>query len=585
MASVYKAFDQTLRRPVAIKELTEQLRDNVDVRNLFLNEARKMAAVSHQNVIQVFDVSDDGDIPTIIMEYLEGGSVASRIGTGPVPVDEVLTVMKQVAGGLQAIHGVGLVHRDVKPENIIEDHGKYKIADFGVAMSGDEDALPFVTNKYAAPEVLLEPENIGPSSDIYSLGIMAIEMLLGPRRFEEAVREAIAADKRLQLPAIKDSAQAFWQRWVASPVELPPLNKIESTISPELASILADMTRRDRAVRISDGQTVVNRLDEVTKLGGMRAAANTEYSPKMKRRLDRKKAESANAATSSAKKKPLWFKLTLGVGGGLLIALAALLLIPSGPPRFYLEVATTPPGASVTVNGELLPNDPTPTWFNGAWGDAVSFQVDGQNPIEVVLSEDMDGLTELEEGFRLELGWSQPEWIATSRDAARILKQGLPAAWPLEVSLGTPGSELLDNGAYSVTVGTDLDFQVMSDQAASIVMIHLGSNDVLAVIYPNPLGVAPRLEPQARTGVGHEIGLVAEEPLGTEWFVFVAAGTLELPPEVPGVQQVGNWAAIYPFGEQGSPGENLVLWLLDTFGDTNASAAVIQIEVTTDEAG
>jgi serine/threonine-protein kinase len=87
MASVYRAFDEVLRRTVAIKELTEQLRGNADVRSLFLKEARKMAAVRHQNVVQVYDVSDEGDIPTIIMEYLEGGSIASKLGRGPLTPD------------------------------------------------------------------------------------------------------------------------------------------------------------------------------------------------------------------------------------------------------------------------------------------------------------------------------------------------------------------------------------------------------------------------------------------------------------------------------------------------------------------
>ena len=216
--------------------------ENESVRNLFLSEARKMASVRHQNVVQVYDIIDDTEIPTILMEYMSGGSLATRMGSDPLPTEVVLRIIRQVGEGLQAIHDAGLVHRDVKPENILEEAGNYKITDFGVAMTGDEDALPFVTNKYAAPEVLIEPDKISAASDLYSLGIMAIEMILGPRDFELAVREAIEQDDELQLPSIRDSAQAFWQRWVASSVELPLLNTIDDSVPEEVAEFLAHAT-------------------------------------------------------------------------------------------------------------------------------------------------------------------------------------------------------------------------------------------------------------------------------------------------------------------------------------------------------
>src|SRR5690606_13770097 len=321
------------------------LRGFEDVRHLFLNEARKMASIRHPNVVQVYDVSEEGDVPTIILEYVSGGSIASRADSGALASEEVLRIVRQVALGLQAIHRTGLVHRDVKPENILEDNGVFKITDFGVAMSGDEDALPFVTSKYAAPEVLIEPDKIGPSSEIYSIGIMAIELLLGNSKYEAAVRETIEKDSKLKLPAIKDSVQAFWQQWVASTSELPPLDKLDNSVSPEVSAFLASMTRRDRTKRIADCEAVLGELDALIKLSGQRARAPTEYSPGMKRKLDQQKAERAGAADGSTrKKKPLWFKLSVGTGAILLAAVGALFLIPTTP-RFYLEVATTPPGA------------------------------------------------------------------------------------------------------------------------------------------------------------------------------------------------------------------------------------------------
>ncbi len=579
MASVYKAFDQTLERFVAIKEMAEQLRTFAEVRHLFLNEARKMASIRHQNVVQVYDVSEEGNVPTIIMEFMAGGSVASRMDSGALASDEVLRIVRQVGLGLQAIHDAGLVHRDVKPENILEENGVYKITDFGVAMSGEEDALPFVTSKYAAPEVLVEPDKIGPSSDIYSLGIMATELLLGHRQFEEAVREAIEKDNKLQLPAIRDSAQAFWQQWVASPVELPPLNKLDNSITPEVAEFLAGMTRRERSARIADCKSVLKELDALMKLGGQRAQAPTEYSPKMKRQLDQSKARNAEATDGGKRKKPLWFKAVIGVGGLLLVAVLALFLIPAGPPRFHLDVVSDPAGASVTVNGEVLENYPTPTWFNGAWGDTLVFAMDGRPPIELVLAEESTGLSQTEEGYRLEVGWPKALEIKTSADAAEYFRQKLPQAWTLNVALENAVADASSPGHYTVEVGSNLNFAVESAQKASLAMIHLGSDNMLTLIYPNPFGFTPETVSGTASNVGPEIGLVAREPLGKEWFVFFSAAEVVLPPEIPGVQPVGNWATLYPIDGNGSPGESLVFWLTETVQPDASAGAIVEIDV------
>ena len=328
MAQVYKAYDKDLERNVAIKELSEQLRDNEDIRRMFLAEARKMAQVAHQNVVQVYDIID-GEVPTIMMEYMGGGSLATRMGASALPPSTVLPILEQVIRGLQAIHDAGLIHRDVKPENILEQGGKYKITDFGVAMSGEEETLPFVTNKYAAPEVLTDPSKIQPSSDIYSLGIMAIELLLGTRRFEEVVKEALESDsEELQLSAIKGSAHAFWQQWVGGTAVLPPLNTIDDSISEDLSKFLCKLTARNPADRPQDCASLIAELGQLKEDEGLRASAHTEYSPKMKRQMDKSKAEAAKIG-GEKKKQPMWFKLVVGAGIAILLAFTWLLMLPS----------------------------------------------------------------------------------------------------------------------------------------------------------------------------------------------------------------------------------------------------------------
>lgn len=575
MASVYKAIDRTLQRDVAIKEMSDQFRDNETVRSLFLNEARKMAAVKHPNVVQVYDVHD-GKVPTIIMEYMGGGSLATQIGAGSLPAVEVLKIIRQVATGLQAIHEAGLIHRDVKPENILEEGGAFKITDFGVAMSGDEDALPFVTNKYAAPEVLIEPTEIGRSSDIYSLGVMAIQLLLGPRNFELAVREAIEQDPQVQLPAIQDSKQAFWQQWVVSSAQLPPLNKLDESIPEELAQFLARATNRDRTQRIADCSTFIDELDRVIKLGQQQESAPTEYSDKMRKRLEKSKAKQAPAEKKA--KKPLWFKLTVGVAGTLLLAVTALLLWPASAPRFYFDLVTTPEGAIVSVNG-VAADQSTPARIVASWGDVVALQVDGQDPVEVQLADGMEGLSIVDDAYQLSVVLIEPLSIDSSAEAAEYLSENLPVGWPVDASI--PGIDM--SGRIPLELDTSLTFNVVSNEPGSLVMLYLSADNYATVIYPAPNGFSPELEAGRLRNVGEELRLVTKEPYGNEWMVFVIADQLSEFPEIAGAIPIDNTMLAFEIAGTGSPGQALLEWVVESMKPVNTSVTFLELEIVESE--
>jgi serine/threonine protein kinase len=583
MASVYKAFDGNLQRNVAIKEMAFELRNNEETRDLFIREARKMASIKHQNVVHVYDVSDDGDVPTIIMEFMGGGNLAGCMGTGSLATEDVLKIVKQIALGLQAIHAKGLVHGDVKPENILADAGIYKITDFGVAMGGEEDALPSVTIKYAAPEVLADPNKIGPSSDIYSLGVMAVELLLGPRGFEDAVRESIERDRSLQLPAINDSIQVFWQTWVASSAELPDFNTFDSSISIEVSEFLGRLTRREQSDRTPDCQALLSELDEVIKLEGQRSTANTVHDPKLKRRRDKLQAQREKSDAGEKKKRPIWLKAGVGVGGLLILAVLTLLIIPTAPPRFPVDVESEPSGASISVNGRLLEGRPTPTRFNGAWGDNLVFALENRELIEFVLTEEVTGLSETGEGFQLEVAWPELLSIETSAEAAQYLIDRLPSAWPLDVSLEGIMAPAAAGDPTRIELGTSIKFQVNSDRAASLLLFHLGSNDLLTLIYPNPVGIAPTIEASKRSSFGGEIGLVAEEPLGTEWFVVIATEQAVVPADLTERPSALGRFTFYPIGGRGSPGESVIIWLSDAIVQGAASGKVLKVEIVAKE--
>jgi hypothetical protein len=256
-----------------------------------------------------------------------------------------------------------------------------------------------------------------------------------------------------------------------------------------------------------------------------------------------------------------------------------LFLIPTGPPRFYLEVATDPPGAIVTVNGEQFAEFPTPTWFNGAWGDTVIFEMDGKEPIEIVLRDDVAGLSQTAEGYRLDVGWGKSFEIKTSAEAADYFRESLPQAWKLNAVLEYGNADPSKPGRYAVNVGNDLNFKVESARDGSLAVIHLGSDDVLTLIYPNPFGFTPKTVSGSPIVVGPEIGLIAQEPVGKEWFVFVSAAEIAVPPEIPGVQPVSNWASLYRIDGQGSPGESLAMWLVGALDAASSTSMIVEVDV------
>jgi serine/threonine-protein kinase len=136
MATVDLVLDVDLDRPVALKRLAENLACDEELRQRFLREARLAARLSHPNVVRVFDVGEDGGRPFIAMEYVEGETLADLVARrGRLPVAEAATLGVQICAGLAAAHAAGLVHRDVKPQNLLlGTDGVLKLGDFGIAV-------------------------------------------------------------------------------------------------------------------------------------------------------------------------------------------------------------------------------------------------------------------------------------------------------------------------------------------------------------------------------------------------------------------------------------------------------------------
>jgi eukaryotic-like serine/threonine-protein kinase len=200
MGDILLATDTVLDRPVVIKVLAERFSEDEAIRKRFTREALAAARLSSApNIVTIFDVGEAEDgRPFIVMEYLPGGSLDDRLRQGPVPPTQALEWLDHAARALDAAHAGGIVHRDVKPANLLLDgDGNVHVADFGVARATGLDSLTVAgtvvgTAGYLSPEQA-QGESAGPASDRYALGVVAFELLTGERPFQRDTTAAEAA--------------------------------------------------------------------------------------------------------------------------------------------------------------------------------------------------------------------------------------------------------------------------------------------------------------------------------------------------------------------------------------------------------
>jgi serine/threonine protein kinase len=211
MATVYLARDEELERPVAVKVLAGHLADDPSFRDRFVREARLAAQLSHPNVVQIFDAGEDGGDPYIVMEYVEGHTLADELGSGRrLDPAYVVDLGVQVCSGLEHAHAADLVHRDIKPANLLlRDDGTVKIADFGIARAAETTRLTQMgsvlgTAAYLSPEQALG-EDVTASADIYSLGCVLYEGLTGRTPYVfESLPELAVKHQQGAIPPVRE---------------------------------------------------------------------------------------------------------------------------------------------------------------------------------------------------------------------------------------------------------------------------------------------------------------------------------------------------------------------------------------------
>src|SRR5215211_823026 len=231
MADVYLAGDEVLGREVALKLLKERYAEDEEFVERFKREARSAAALSSPYIVPIFDwgETEDGTY-YITMEYLPGGTLKERImATGALRPQAATEVALQVAKALKAAHALGIVHRDIKPRNIlVSDSNHTKVADFGIARAVEATTISHTGDilgsaKYMSPEQAAG-EQAGPASDLYSLGVVLYEMLTGRVPFEietpadVPIRHALAPPRRPKEvnPEVPEGLDAITMRLLAT---------------------------------------------------------------------------------------------------------------------------------------------------------------------------------------------------------------------------------------------------------------------------------------------------------------------------------------------------------------------------------
>ncbi|MEV0968712.1 Stk1 family PASTA domain-containing Ser/Thr kinase [Microtetraspora glauca] len=243
MASVYLALDVRLDRTVALKVMHRSLAEDPQFVKRFIGEAKSVASLSHPNVVQVFDQGTDGSTVYLSMEYVPGKTLRDVLRSrGPLPAREALELMIPVLAALGAAHQAGLVHRDVKPENVLlADDGRVKVVDFGLARAVEasnqtKTGMMIGTIGYMSPEQVTSGV-ADARSDVYAAGVMLFELITGRQPYEGETPMSIA------------------YRHVHDSVPAP--SSIVSSVPPQIDALVAAATDRDPARRPADATAML----------------------------------------------------------------------------------------------------------------------------------------------------------------------------------------------------------------------------------------------------------------------------------------------------------------------------------------
>jgi hypothetical protein len=261
MSTVYLAKDGTLDRAVAVKVMHREMSEQPDQLERFRQEARAVAKLSHPNVVAVIDAGEDGGHPYIVFEYVEGETLKQRIARlGALDTQEALAYAIEIARGLTVAHARNMVHRDIKPQNVLIDaEGRAKLTDFGISRQLEQDGMTATgrvlgTTDYVAPEQAMG-HPVDPRSDIYSLGVVLYEMLIG------------------QVPFHADSQVGVAMKHVNE--EMPDVQQRRPEVSAATALVVERATDKDPAQRYQQVGEMIDDLSTALEVEAARAGSTS----------------------------------------------------------------------------------------------------------------------------------------------------------------------------------------------------------------------------------------------------------------------------------------------------------------------
>jgi serine/threonine-protein kinase len=262
MSIVYLGHDGRLDRWVAVKVMHQEFTDDMDQIERFAREARSVAKLSHPNIVSVIDAGEDAGHFYIVFEYVEGETLKQLIDrVGPLPLDDAVAYAIEIGRGLAAAHAWRLVHRDVKPQNVlIDSDGRARVTDFGIARTEESERLTQTgrvigTTDYVSPEQAMG-HAVDERTDIYSLGIVLYEMLTG------------------EVPFTADSVVGVAMKHVND--ALPDVQRRRPGVSASVAAVLDRATAKDPAYRYAVLAEFVNDLEDALQVEAVRAGHASE---------------------------------------------------------------------------------------------------------------------------------------------------------------------------------------------------------------------------------------------------------------------------------------------------------------------
>ncbi len=404
MGEVYRARDTKLNRDVAIKVLPEAFAIEPERLARFTREAQTLAVLNHPNIAHIHGLEDSGGVRALVMELVEGEDLSQRLARGPVPLDEAVSIARQLGEALEAAHEQGIVHRDLKPANIkVRPDGTVKVLDFGLAKAVEQAqgsgltaqggmlansptltahatqmGVILGTAAYMAPEQA-SGKLVDRRADIWAFGVVLWEMMTGRRLFEgESVPETLGAIFRQEIDL------------EALPAETPPA----------VRHLLARCLERDPKLRLRD-------------IGEARIAlADVRSSPRPHSDVRPRVAAPVEATPPPARSRMTWIPWTIAA---IAVAVASWLMLRPSPesvattPAHLVVVGVSPPAGHVLAAGE------TPALDVARDGSAAAFEAEGPNGRQIFLRRlDRAGV----EPVPSTLGGAQPFFSPDGRSLA-----------------------------------------------------------------------------------------------------------------------------------------------------------------------